>query len=416
LAYVCSFRGRRDSYQVPLALAEAGMLDAFITDIYRGPLEQALSNVLPLRAREKLLSRFAPGLPNTRVHRLNMNAALASLAGTVGVRPDRIYAMFDPAYGSAAARRAQATSSDLFMYSAYAWSAFSARNPHAPRKILFQFHPHHRLEAEVIKEDAERSAEQDIVFQDPSESAALLATPARRREDDAWMLADAIVCASSFTKRSLVQAGADPQRIRVVPYGVAPANCVPEPQAIAPKSGLQALFVGTGIQRKGLHHLLLAWRRAHLPSGSQLTLITRKMDPGLQSLVSTTPGIVLRPGVSNYELMEAYQRADVFVMPSLVEGFGQVYLEALSFGLPVIGSDNTCLPDLGGEADGILSVAPGDIDGLAATLTRFAQHHRGDMALRARARTTADCFTWERFRTAIQDVALQTKSATCGRG
>ena len=32
--YVCAFRGRRDNYQVPLTLAEAGQLDRFITDAY----------------------------------------------------------------------------------------------------------------------------------------------------------------------------------------------------------------------------------------------------------------------------------------------------------------------------------------------------------------------------------------------
>jgi len=42
--YVCAFRGRRDSYQAPLALAEGGLLDQFITDAYALPWVRTLGN------------------------------------------------------------------------------------------------------------------------------------------------------------------------------------------------------------------------------------------------------------------------------------------------------------------------------------------------------------------------------------
>jgi len=178
----------------------------------------------------------------------------------------------------------------------------------------------------------------------------------------------------------------------------------------APVVGLQALFVGSGIQRKGLHHLLLAWRRANLPAGSRLTIIARNLDSGLRALVSGTKGVLLRPGVSAEQLAIAYQTADVFVMPSLIEGFGQVYLEALSFGLPVVGSENTCLPDLGGEGDGIFISAAGDVGALASVLERFSRNHKSDATLRVRARKVADQFTWERFRAGIIEVAMRGRS------
>ena len=46
-------------------------------------------------------------------------------------------------------------------------------------------------------------------------------------------------------------------------------------------------------------------------------------------------------------------------MPSLVEGFGQVYLEALAEGTPILGTKNTALPDLGGEEDGVFLATAG---------------------------------------------------------
>ena len=47
--YVCAFRGRRDSYQAPLALQEGGLLDQFITDVYELPWVRALARFAPSR-------------------------------------------------------------------------------------------------------------------------------------------------------------------------------------------------------------------------------------------------------------------------------------------------------------------------------------------------------------------------------
>jgi glycosyltransferase involved in cell wall biosynthesis len=85
-------------------------------------------------------------------------------------------------------------------------------------------------------------------------------------------------------------------------------------------------------------------------------------------------------------------------MPSLVEGFGQVYLESLAHGCPVIGTPNTCLPDLGGEESGIFITAVGDVDALAARLEFLGRDLPGNPGIRASARSMARRWTWARFR------------------
>jgi glycosyltransferase involved in cell wall biosynthesis len=85
-------------------------------------------------------------------------------------------------------------------------------------------------------------------------------------------------------------------------------------------------------------------------------------------------------------------------MPSLVEGFGQVYLEALGHGCPVLGTANTCLPDIGTEADGVFLCEPGDIDSLVGKLEQLASVVPGNRALRAAAHSRAMAFTWAEFR------------------
>ncbi|MFH1581650.1 MAG: glycosyltransferase family 1 protein [Pseudomonadota bacterium] len=60
--------------------------------------------------------------------------------------------------------------------------------------------------------------------------------------------------------------------------------------------------------------------------------------------------IFLLGNVSNDDLALLYRKAELFIFPSLCEGFGLPILEAMSFGLPVACSNAACLPEIGGEA------------------------------------------------------------------
>jgi glycosyltransferase involved in cell wall biosynthesis len=403
MGYVCAFRGRRDSYQVPVALAEAGKLDRFITDYYCGVPERLLARILPERLAESVLGRFDAGLPSDRVLRLRMTAAAEAAARLSKMSAARVYDIFDPRYGEIAARDARRTKSDLLMYSSYAWEAFNAPYRHTPLKILFQYHPHYALEYAILEADRQASAKLGVDFSGQLEDLVTGDRRLRHRADLTWRMADRVLCASSFTKHSLVEAGADAARISVVPYGVT------EPPPLMPNingqrdSRFHALFVGSGLQRKGLHHLLLAWKRARLPAGARLTVVSRVVEPGFVPLLLETRNVHYLKWVANADLRRLYNSATVFVMPSLVEGFGQVYLEALAQGLPVIGTANTCLPDIGGADDGVFLTSPGEIDELAALLERLSIDLGQKAAIRQSAQACARQFTWDRFRARLRE-------------
>lgn len=395
-SYVCAFRGRRDAYAVPLALAESGRLDQFITDAWAGPLLRKL----PFAARYS--NRWEPGIPGNRVSCLWGGTVREHARHAMGYSKAETWARLDSEFSLASAARARKTGANLFLYSPYAFEAFTASYPgRLPRRVMFQFHPHAVVEKRLLDADLELFPE--MAHSHAEETGGRLPEHLQRRNADGWRHADLIVCASSFTRDSLLEVGADIARCVVIPYGVNVPPLRPEYLQESPGS-FRALFVGSGIQRKGIHHLLRAWERARLPQSSELVLVCRVMDPGLEERVARTPGVKLLRGIGATDLGQLYAESSLFVLPSLTEGFGQVFLEALALGCPVLGTSHTALPDLGTEADGVFLTPAGDIDELTARLEELAERLPSEKRLRERARTRAKFFSWERFRAELREI------------
>lgn len=400
-AYVCAFRGRRDNYQVPHALAESARLQSFITDAYASPVLRKLENILPRQARSAVRFRHLPELPDSRVTCLWGSTLLEHVRHRMGYSPVLTWSKLDQVFSRAAEKEARRTGSHLFLYSPYAWEAFRAQYKHTPRRVLFEYHAHPSTETPLLSADMAKYPEVRHSYTEAT--GRELPAELRHRTSDVWRMADSIVCASSFTRDTLVTAGADPSLITVIPYGV--EGCFPSPvEAITLRGAFKAIFVGSGVQRKGLHHLLRAWKIARLGTESSLTIVSRNLDPGLEDIVASSPRTRLIRGVPAAELYQLYRESTLFVMPSLIEGFGQVYLEALSLGCPVLGTKNTCLPDVGGEEDGVFLTEPGDWEKLAARLEELANQDIFDANIRLRAQLCAQRFTWQRFRNQLQTV------------
>ncbi|MCW1887315.1 glycosyltransferase family 4 protein [Luteolibacter flavescens] len=395
--FVAAFAGRRDGYQVPLALAESNTLEKFLTGLYLRRSD-AWANRLPEKIRGKFESRVCDGLPDQLVQPSLRIELMQHLSRIVGDPTNRSWQWANRAISVAARGAARRSRSDLLLYEPYAWEAFTADYSHRPRKVLFHFHLHPVFERDLTEQ------------QEKAHSLGItnwLATDARQEDDnrviDAWRHSDLVICASSFTKRSLTSQGLAPERCIVVPYGI---DVPPDDMDVPVPDGFSVLFVGSGIRRKGLHHLLNAWSRANLPKRSSLTLVCRSLDPALVPLLGEMPpNVRLLRGASASELKELYQKSSLFAMPSLVEGFGQVYLEALSAGCPVLGTPNTCLPDLGSEEDGIFICDAGDVASLQSRLETLSETlTRPDSdRLRTRAKEIARRHSWRRFRQGIND-------------
>jgi len=394
--------GARDAYQVAQALSEANLLEALVTDLFwpsDRPWARAFAARLPASLQTMLRARSAPGLPSRKVRNC-VFAGLKTLALdrlpqlSFETRREAIRSA-DATQGRTAGLLASRTNAALLAYSYFAYEAFRAN---ASPGILFQVHPHPAIIRRILSEelamhpDCAASLTQEWELALPEEDYnKLVAEPA---------LASRFLCASSFTRQSLIENGAPVSAIRVVPYGVDLQRFHPEPARRAPAgSKLRLLFVGRINQRKGVKYLLEALRLLRTDQ-IELTVCGRVVD-GLELFKPFADRVTIRPSVSPAELEAAYQAADLFVFPSVAEGFGQVLLEALASGLPVLSTTHTAAPDL--IEDGVegFIVEPRRPDLLAERI-EWAVGHRAELAeMGRRARARATHFTAERFRAGI---------------
>jgi glycosyltransferase involved in cell wall biosynthesis len=383
-AYITAVNRDRDSYQVPLALAEAGWLQALVTDVYAS---DGLARLMPSLAHRRIA-----GLP-AALTRSNLAAVLAQMVGIKLLhRQEVTLDLVHSLLGRNARAEARRSRADLLLYAQCAYEAFTDPQLEGRRRVLFAFHPHRRLIAQVLRDDMAAFPEIAWTMREIETTTAYA-----RREDAELQRAELILCASRFTQRSLQLAGVEEERIRVVPYG-APQTAA---QLAKMRGGVcRFLFVGQGVQRKGLHHLLTVWRRLALPKAS-LTVVCYRLDPALQPLLGGD--VTLIQGASRDDVSALFGASHVFVMPSLAEGFGLVFPEAMAAGCYVIATENTGVPDLT-PPDALASVVrAGDLEQLTAAMERACVRHQTTGLPHGEIVEFAKGASWSQFRQRLRD-------------
>lgn len=391
-------RGARDAYQTAAALAQAGLLERLVTDLYwpaDRPLASRLAAAAPAPLKRMLRMRNHPALPGRLVHTAPLSGLASFLLEKLKPVPfswrrSAIRAT-DRTLGRKAGELARRTDSLLLSYSYYAYDAFrSYGRPGA----LFQLHPHPASVRRILERelndhpDCADSLRKEWELSLPQEDFDRLVEEVR--------MADHFLVASSFTRQTLIDNGAPAEAIRVIPYGVDLARFAPAARTASVSGPLKLLFVGTINQRKGIKYLLEALRLLGPQAPLELTVCGRVVD-NLALFTPFSSQVKIRPSVSLPELQAAYQDSDLFVFPSVAEGFAQVLLEALASGLPILSTTHTAAPDLIENGTQGFIVEPRRPD-LIAERIQWALAHRQQLSeMRAAARERAEQFTWARF-------------------
>lgn len=226
---------------------------------------------------------------------------------------------------------------------------------------------------------------------------------------DAVRYADAIIAISEHTKKDLVEhAGCPPELVTVTPLAADPMyRPVDEPAGhdrVRTRYGLPRryiLFIGSLEPRKNVRTLIEAYARLPERLRQEFSLVVAGARGWKNSDVQDTVG---RLGVEDHvtfagyidraDISTVYSMAEVFVYPSLYEGFGLPILESMACGTPVITSNTSSMPEVAGEAAEL--VTPTDTDELASALTRVLDDEALRLDMRARGLERSGEFTWER--------------------
>ncbi len=225
---------------------------------------------------------------------------------------------------------------------------------------------------------------------------------ARRLEKKSLQKLGRVLANSRYVQRALAQAYSLPAaKIRVVPYGLSFPWPRVNPGENKPPYP-QILFVGGNFQRKGLPTLLraLVQVKKRLPE-VRLHVVgdhpTRRRMMRLAEKLGLFGQVVFFGAIPHRALAPFYRSAWVFALPSLVEGWGLVLLEAMYFGIPVIGSTEGGSGELVQEGwDGYL-VRPGDPQALAEKLELLLTQRELRVKMGERGQKRALEFTPERM-------------------
>jgi glycosyltransferase involved in cell wall biosynthesis len=196
-------------------------------------------------------------------------------------------------------------------------------------------------------------------------------------------------------------------RLFVVPYGISDRfRASPGEGAqteVANKYGIArpyVLYVGDFTHRKNLKRLLEAFLSMRSRRGDiRLVLAGSRMnqrvsiDPTIRRLRMENCVHVIGP-IAETDLPALYAGAELFVFPSLYEGFGFPPLEAMASGIPVISSYTTSLPEVVGEA--VVPVNPYKVDALAEAMRNAIVDPVLRKELREKGFRQSGRYSWDR--------------------
>jgi glycosyltransferase involved in cell wall biosynthesis len=166
--------------------------------------------------------------------------------------------------------------------------------------------------------------------------------------------------------------------VRVVPHAINVSRFMGQVPTRSDGT-VRALFVGIHEERKGIRYLLDAVRLLH-DKGLPIGLVTVGGGPLLETLKRNAHQLGISDSVTfrgyledptGKTLPKVYAESDMFVFPSLQEGFGYVLVEAMASALPIISTTASAIPEVVGDA-GIL-VPPRDAIALADAMEALAK-------------------------------------------
>ena len=210
-----------------------------------------------------------------------------------------------------------------------------------------------------------------------------------------------IITPSAYTKKDLMNTyNIEPDKIEVIWHGIDLEKFKPDPMV---KKNPSILFIGRLEEKKNLINMIKAYgilrHEKHLKHKFILAGAPGYNYEKIQDEIAKLPkeiqkDIIQLGYISQNEYIKRLQEAEIFFFCTNFEGFGFPCIEAMAVETPVVASNNTCIPEITGNA--AVLVDPQNPLEMAAGLSKIIHSVSLKNSLIFKGRVRARIFTWEK--------------------
>ena len=377
---ICSQIGAREHYAIPRALSRLGYLDALLTDVWAGGYSSRLTRVTYGRrfaARrhneipdDRVVAFTASTLARDALRRLSNRRLNIEETYLDYVRVGNRFACKVDRYLRKRFEAGQKPSA-FFSYTTGALETLDFLADAGVPRIVDQIDP-----GRIVDEVASREA---ALWPQYSLRPGRIPEKYFQRLDAEWARATRVIINSDWSRKALIEQGVPERKLIVIPVAYdRPSTAVTRK---SPGKVITVLWLGQVILLKGIQYLMQAARELHRepirfivagPIGISNEAV--RSAPSNMSFI----GSITRDGVPSL-----FHDSDLFVFPTLSDGFGVVQVEAMAHGLPVIATRN-CGEVVTDGLDGRV-IPAGDSKSLAASIKELAGDRQRLSAMSAAA-------------------------------
>lgn len=335
-SWICAQIGAREHYAIPRVLHRAGKLEALYTDYWSAGIWKPLSRLL--RAK-RLAGRCHDDLTDAEVYSFNAATIGDSLLAKLRHSPGA-YAGFLNVGGKfgrrvrsrLARRREQDWNNTIFFgYDTGFLETAAWVRERGAKCVVGQMDPS-SVEVEMVRRE-------ELKWPGWAKTPLLVPEEYFAWRKTEWALADIVMVNSAWTRSALVTLGVPEEKIAIVPLAYEPENRDLGAPPLRPESApLRVLFLGQVNLRKGIPYLLEA--AALLRRDPVQIDIVGPIAITDRQVVSAPTNVRFHGPAPRSKVREFYEAADVFVLPTVSDGFALTQLEAMSHALPVITTPN----------------------------------------------------------------------------
>ena len=394
--------GKQHSYRLAEALEKAGYLFKYITTVYdseKSVLMRLAKNLIGKSDKKRADNRCTDMIPDDKIKQFCEFRGLLVLAVLRVDKKRRFYNWYNDKISKAFGRKTAAYAiknnvDAVICYDASARFCFEILKRKAPQiKRIIDNAAMNRYGLYKIYQDLNRDF--GILNDKTGFKEYLLyenkAFPFKREA----LLADFHIAASSFSKYTLTSIGIEDDKVVVIPYGVE-TNRIRSKTEYLKNGKLKMLYVGEISPQKGIYSLIEIAERfkdtaeIHIAGGGmkKLSLENRKL---------INEKMICHGFLHQEELFKLYLECDLFVFPTLGDGFGFVVIEAMAAGLPVICSTNSVGSDAVQNGENGFIFQAGNVVELAKQIEIFLNNRNIIEEMGKKAVKSVEKFTWEKY-------------------